>query len=103
MWCDANAILEFVSFTLRKIVDLQHQAIVLQTVWSDPITATYLAESFRLSAQIKAQKEVIADLVRSLSKVKNTRSKAELVMKYAVGTRIIGNTFLRYSKVIKSP
>jgi hypothetical protein len=82
--CDANAILEVVSSTLGKTVDLQHQAAVLQTVWSDPVMAAYLSESFRLSAQVKAQKEVIAGLVRSLSEVKNARSKAELATKHAI-------------------
>ena len=91
VWCDANAILKVVSSTLGKTVDLQHQAAVLQTVWSDPITSAYLPESFRLSAEIKAQKEVIAGLVRSLSEVKNARSKAELVTKHAIFTAAISS------------
>ena len=89
--CDANAILEVVLSTLGKIVDLQHQATVLQTIWSDPVMAAYLPESFRLSVEIKAQKEVITGLVRSLSEVKNGRSKAELAINHAILTAAVSS------------
>jgi hypothetical protein len=81
---DADAIFCAIALILDWSADLQHQQLVLQTVWSDPLIATSFPESARLSAQIKAHKEIIAGLVQSLSEVKNARCRADLVTKHAI-------------------
>jgi hypothetical protein len=81
---DADAIFCAIALILDWSADLQHQQLVLQTVWSDPLIATSFPESARLSAQVKAQKKIIAGLVQSLSEVKNARCRADLVTKHAI-------------------
>jgi hypothetical protein len=88
---DADAILSSVSLILDRSSDLQHQQLVLQTVWSDPRIAPSFPESARLSAQVKAQKEIIAGLVQSLSEVKNARRRADLVTKHAILTAAVSS------------
>jgi len=49
---DARAILDVVSSTLNKSVDVVHQQAILQAVWADGLVAVVLPKSRKLATEL---------------------------------------------------
>lgn len=90
---DVAGILACVQRTLgRHGRPLSHRQAVLRTVWDSPVVRELLPpESQRVPSEVHAREGIVSSLLQSLSEVKTSKTKAQLVTKHAILTAAISN------------
>ena len=90
---DVQGILGFVESTLgRQRRSRRHKQAVMRTVWESPLIREHLPrEAQKVPAADHAREGIVSSLCQSLSEVKTSRTRAQLVTKHAILTAAITN------------
>ena len=88
--CDVAVILACVEKTLRRRRRLlPHKQEVMQIVWESPLTKELLSEARQVSTEVQAREGIVSSLLQSLSKVKTSKTRAQLVTNHAILTATV--------------
>jgi hypothetical protein len=69
-----------------------HKRVVMRTVWESPLIRDLLPpEAQPVPAEVHAREGIVSSLCQSLSEVKTSRTRAQLVTKHAILTTVITN------------
>ena len=90
---DVQGILACVERTLgRQRRSRRHKRAVMRTVWESPLIREFLPrEAQMVPAEVHAREGIVSSLIQSLSEVKTSRTRAQLVTKHAILTATITN------------
>jgi hypothetical protein len=86
----AAIIVNYVKKTLTRYDNVYTEAI-LRLIWSSQKTALHLSLANRVSLEDVAEVDIFSGLVQSLSEVKRSRSKAQLVVKHVLLIAIVSS------------
>ena len=90
---DVAGILHCVQRTLgRRRRPLSHKQAVMRTVWDSPVIRQLLPpEAHKVPSEVQAREGIVSSLLQSLSEVKTSKTRAQLVTKHAILTAAITN------------
>ena len=68
-----------------------HKEAVLRSVWSSQETTLHLSLVSRVSVEDVVRADILSGVIQSLTKVKSSRLKAQLVAKHALFTTVVNS------------